>query len=153
MLDDSLADQMSRDPVGPADWVGSRRGTTVGDDDEQRPSTRIAQSFPLHHLGRLHQPFGERCPPAGRQVVESLGRDLDRTGWRKGDLGRLVTEGDDADAVAPPVGIEQQRQDGRLDLMHPFPRRHRPRRIDDEHHQVGFASLPDGSAEVRGPQE
>jgi hypothetical protein len=37
--------------------------------------------------------------------------------------------------------------------MHPFAGSHGSRGVDDEYHQVGFASLADGPTQVGGPQE
>ena len=62
---DSVVGQIRRGLPGPFDGVRSRRGATVGDDDEQRSSARVAQPFAPHHLGGLHQAFGQRGSPAG----------------------------------------------------------------------------------------
>ena len=70
-------------------------------------------------------------PPTGRSARRRAATRTLRVGGRASRASRPA-EGDQADAVALLVGVDQEREDGRLRLGHPPPGPHRPAGVDDE---------------------
>ena len=63
-------------------------------------------------------------------------------------LGLVPAEGHQTHPVAALVGVEQEREDRRLDLAHPLAGGHRPGGVDGEQHEVGLAPAGDRVAQV-----
>ncbi len=89
------------------------------------------------------QPGGQRGAAAGRQPLQPGRARLDRRGRRQRQLGPGAAEGDQADLVAPLVGVQQQRQHRALDRRHPLAGGHRAGGVDHEQHEVALAALAD----------
>ena len=99
-------------------------------------------------LGRAVQPGGQRRRAAGGQRAEHGGGALDAAGGREHDLRAGAAEGDERDAVAPAVGVEEQAEDRALDRGHAPARAHRPAGVDAEDDEVALAPGADVLAQV-----
>ena len=123
----------------------------VGDHDEQRPAARVAHAArrASSSAGR-QQAGGQRGPATGAAARRSRSAPPRRptTVGGSSSSASCAAERDQADLVAPLVGVGQQRQHGALDRAHPLPRGHRAGGVDDEQHQVALAALADGLAQV-----
>src|SRR6201999_3101543 len=91
-------------------------GTAVGDEDEQRTATWVADRGDPEHLRGLEQPFGQWRAPTGWQRLQPSYGGLHAAGRRQGDRGSGAGERDQADGVATLVGIQQERDDRGLHL-------------------------------------
>ena len=65
-------------------------------------------------------------------------------------VGLAGAERDEPDLVAALVGVEQQREDRGLDLLHALARGHRAGGVDAEQDEVGLVALLDRDAQVVG---
>lgn len=119
-----------------AQGVGAARRPPVGDEDDEGALVPVTDPLELEHPGHLGQALGERGPPAVPQLREPGGGRVDRGGRGQDELRAGTAEGDEADPVAPLVGVEEEGEDRRLHLLHPAPGRHRPRGVDGEEDEV-----------------
>ena len=113
---------------------GRRRGSRI----RSSSRTRAASSSP--------SASGVR-PPAGRSASRSAAISTESRG-RQHEVSAVAAEGDQPDLVAALVGVEQQRQDRGLHLLHPLARGHRARGVDAEQDQVGLLALARRDAQV-----
>ena len=81
-VDDEAGDagvgEVLGDLVGAGERVVAVGGAAVGDDDQQRAATRVADVLEAQRLGGLEQALGQRRASAGGQLVEPGGGDVDR---------------------------------------------------------------------------
>ena len=106
---------------------GRRRGSRI-------PSTRsvsAAQSSP--------SASGVR-PPLGSSANRRAATSTEEVGGRA-RVAPGAPERDQPDLVPALVGVQQQRQHGRLHRLHPPPGRHRAGRVDAEQDQVRLSAL------------
>ena len=146
----TLGDQPGRRGPGPAQRVGPTRGPAVGEHHHQAAARAVPRLLPHHHVARGQQTLRQRGFAAGVEARQPAAGDVHRRRRRQQHLRLLAAEGDHGDLVAALIRVAQQRQRGPADRRHPVARRHRPRRVDDEDHQVAFAAFANRAADVVG---
>ncbi|PHO26742.1 hypothetical protein B6F21_14880 [Mycobacterium tuberculosis variant bovis] len=100
------------------------------------------------HLFATLLAAGERAFGAG--PLRPWPDDVRRRRRRQQQRCLVLAEGDHRHLVPALVGVAQQRQGGATDRSHPVPSSHRSGSVDDEDHQIAFATLADGPAHIAG---
>src|SRR3954452_10236381 len=128
--------------------VGCRAASGSSWAPAARAAPGVAAALARDELGRGAQAGGQGRRAAGGQGAEHGGGALDAAGGREHDLRPRAAEGDQGDAVAPAVGVEEQAEDRALDRGHAPARAHRPAGVDAEDDEVALAPGADVLAQV-----